>query len=69
MGILDWFRGVKISKLKKDNMTKAKRIKDLEKICQKQDQSINRLMSDGLRHGSTLAAKYMADKKKQLRGK
>ena len=52
----------KISKLRKEN-------RRLHKLCRVKDSYFVKLMSDGLRHGSKLAAKYMSDRKKYIHGK
>lgn len=49
--------------------SKKKRIKELEDLCDVKDSYFMELMSDGLRHGSSLAAKHMADRKKYKNGK
>lgn len=54
----------KIAQLEKVNFEQLKKIKQLERMCTKKDSDIKKLMSDGLRHGSTLAGKYMSDRKK-----
>ena len=53
-----------ISSLVKDNKRKDARIKQLEDLCEEKDSYFLELMSDGLRHGSSLAGKHMADYKK-----
>lgn len=57
MGVL------KISKYISSNNRKNKRIRELENLCKEKDFHFNKLMADGLRHGSSLAGKYMQDKK------
>jgi len=56
---------------KKKNEVAAlkKRVKELENLCQEKDSFFMELMSDGLRHGSPLAAKHMSDRKKFKHGK
>ena len=51
-----------IKELMKDN-------RRLRKLCAEKDSYFMELMSDGMRHGSPLAAKHMADRKKFLHGK
>lgn len=41
----------------------------LRKLCDEKDMHFIALISDGLKHKSSLAAKYMADRKKYLNGK
>ena len=41
----------------------------LKKLCEEKDSFFTEMISDGLRHGSPLAAKHMADRKKYLNGK
>ncbi len=59
----------RILQLEKENRTNRKRIKQLEDLCEEKDSFFMQLMSDGLRHGSPLAAKHMADRKKYKHGK
>lgn len=56
---------VKDCKIKDQNM----RIKKLEDLCEEKDSYFMELISDGLRHGSSLAAKHMSDRKKYLDGR
>ena len=58
----------RISYLEKEVKRKDKKIKQLERRCLEKDSHFKRLMSDGLKHGSPLAASYMADRKKYLKG-
>ncbi len=46
-----------------------KRVKYLENLCEEKDSFFKEMISDGLRHGSSLAAKHMSDRKKYLQGK
>lgn len=48
---------------------KEKRIKQLERLCDEKDAHFSSLMSDGLRHGSSLAGQYMNDKKQYKKKK
>lgn len=41
-------------------------IKRLESLCDEKDEYFKRVISDGLRHGSSEAARHMADRKKYL---
>lgn len=41
----------------------------LRKLCEKKDSFFMELISDGLRHGSKLAARHMSDRKKYIHGK
>lgn len=56
-------------KKKGDNRILRDRIKQLEDLCEEKDSFFMELMSDGLRHGSSLAAKHMSDRKKFKHGK
>jgi len=49
--------------------TKDRRIKELEDLCEEKDEYFSEVISDGLRHGSTLAGKHMADKKEYKKSK
>lgn len=55
-----------IIKLKNENKRKDKRIRQLESLCNEKDSYFKELMSDGMRHGSSLAAKHMRDRKDYL---
>ena len=50
----------KISLLEQENKQNRKRIKQLENLCEEKDSFFMELMADGLRHGSSLAAKHMS---------
>lgn len=58
-----------IAFLKSELKSRDKRIKQLENLCREKDSFFTEMISDGLRHGSSLAAKHMSDKKKFLNGK
>ena len=45
------------------------RVKFLEKRSEEKDSFFLEMISDGLRKGSSLAGKHMADRKKYLKGK
>ena len=59
----------RIAQLEKENRTHRKRIRQLESLCAEKDSYFMALMSDGLRHRSSLAAKHMSDRKKYKHGK
>lgn len=59
----------KISQLEQENKQNRKRIKQFENLCEEKDSFFMELMADGLRHGSSLAAKHMSDRKKYKQGK
>ncbi len=70
MGIFGLKRDKKrISKLEQENKENIQRIQQLESLCEEKDSYFMELMSDGLRHGSSLAAKHMSDRKKYKQGK
>ncbi len=72
MGLLSLFESKnkkKLRALELENKVQKKRIRRLERLCQEKDSFFMELMSDGLRHGSPLAGKHMADRKKYKRGK
>lgn len=48
---------------------KDRRIRQLENLSDEKDSFFMELMSDALRHGSSLGGKHMADRKKYLKGK
>lgn len=56
-------------KTKKENEYLRKENKRLRKLCNEKDSFFLEMISDGLRHGSPLAAKHMADRKKYIHGK
>ena len=58
-----------IKKLINENVAKDMKIKRLENLCEQKDKYFKELMSDALRHGSTIAAQHMADRKKYLNKK
>lgn len=62
-------------KLKKENLMLRREViklrglcREKDRICKEKDQCFLEMISDGLRHGSKLAAKHMADRKKYLNG-
>lgn len=58
----------RISDLENENRKKDKRIRELEDLCDEKDEYFKEMISDGMRHGSSLAAKHMSDRKKYLNG-
>lgn len=69
MGVLDFFKKRKKEKTKVRERTyletikkQKKGINDLEKHHKEKDRIFSEMISDGLRHGSTIAAKHMNDK-------
>lgn len=54
----------KISQLELKTSLQQMRINQLEDLCEEKDSYFKELMADGLRHGSSLAAKHMSDRKK-----
>ena len=55
--------------LKKENEQLRNENRKLRNLCKEKDSYFMELMSDGLRHGSKLAAKHMSDRKKYIKGK
>ena len=55
--------------LQKQLVDANKRNRQLESLCAVKDSHFKETISDGLRHGSSLAAKHMADRKKYLKSK
>ena len=55
--------------LKKENALLRQENQRLIKLCEEKDSYFKELVSDGLRHGSQLAAQHMSDRKKYLNGK
>lgn len=47
----------------------GKEINRLNALCAEKDSFFMELMSDAMRHGSSLAAKHMADRKSFLKGR
>ena len=58
-----------IFNLVKENKILRKENENLRNLCNEKDSYFKELMSEGLRHGSKLAAKHMADRKDYLKGK
>lgn len=71
MGVLNMFGSdkKKIAQLEKENAQNKREIQRLKNLCDEKDDYFMELMSDGLRHGSPLAAKHMSDRKKYKQGK
>ena len=69
MGLFESKSKKRISQLEQKNFEQLNRIKQLEKLSDEKDSFFMELMSDGLRHGSSLAGKHMADRKKYKHGK
>ena len=55
--------------LERENHNLKERNRQLKNLCEAKDSFFVELMSDALRHGSPLAGKHMADRKKYLHGK
>jgi len=55
--------------LKKENDYLKKENQRLRKLCKEKDKFFLEMISDGLRHGSPLAAKHMSDRKLYKQGK
>ncbi len=55
--------------LAKENQALKRENTKLRNLCKEKDFYFMELMSDGLRHGSKLAAKHMADRKSYKNGK
>ncbi len=58
-----------IIKLTKQLAEAERKNKQLKQLCKEKDSFFSELMSDALRHGSSLAAKHMSDRKNYLNGK
>lgn len=56
-----------IKKLLLENRRLKNRVGFLENLCETKDGYFKELMADGLRHGSALAAKHMAERKDFLK--
>lgn len=53
----------------KQNAILKQENRELRNLCKEKDLYFMELMADGLRHGSKIAAKHMADRKKYIHGK
>lgn len=58
-----------VEQLRRENKSKDQEIFRLKKLCAEKDSYFTEMISDGMRHGSPLAAKHMADRKQFLKGK
>ncbi|MBR6384773.1 MAG: hypothetical protein IKS03_01410 [Ruminococcus sp.] len=56
-------------RLETQNAILANRVAELENLCQKKDKAALEIISDGLRHGSSIAGQEMAARKKYLKEK
>lgn len=61
--------GKNFNQLERENRALKDRNRQLKNLCEEKDSFFLELMSDALRHGSSVAAKHMADRKKHLHGK
>lgn len=61
--------GKNFNQLERENRDLKNRNRQLKNLCDEKDSFFLELMSDALRHGSSVAAKHMADRKKYLHGK
>ena len=61
--------GYTSNSLERENRELKERNRQLKNLCEEKDSFFIELMSDALRHGSSVAAKHMADRKKYLHGK
>lgn len=52
--------------LRESNKMKNERIRELEDLCEEKDSFFSELMSDATKHGSSLGAKHMAERKQYL---
>lgn len=52
-----------------ENEALRKRVKQLEDLCEEKDEFFLGAISDGMRHGSSTAARHMAERKQYLNGK
>ena len=55
--------------LKLENAAQKRRIEELEALCEEKDSYFAEMRSDGMRHGSSLAGKHMADLREYKKGK
>ena len=69
MGLFGKKKDKIIASLLKENRSLRERNKQLVHLCHEKDFFFKELISDGLRHKSSLAAKHMAERKKYLKGK
>lgn len=61
--------GYTSNSLERENRELKERNRQLKNLCEEKDSFFIELMSDALRHGSSVAAKHVADRKKYLHGK
>ena len=55
--------------LRAANRSKDRRISELVDLCERKDNCFKEAISDGLRHGSKIAAWHMSDINRQRKGK
>ncbi|UKI15589.1 MAG: hypothetical protein L6V87_07465 [Ruminococcus sp.] len=56
----------RVAELEEENEALHNRIDELKDLCEEKDSYFTEMISDGLRHGSKLAAKHMSDRKKSI---
>ena len=69
MGLFGFGDKKRIAGLVQENQAQRNRIKQLENLCNEKDSFFTELMSDGLKKGSALAGKHMADRREYLKSK
>lgn len=65
MGLFDFLSkgSNELAKMQKVVQSKDSQIKQLKNLVGEKDKHFDQVISDGLRHGSSLAGKHMAEKK------
>lgn len=69
LGVVAAKEGESNEYLEEENSYLKEENRRLHNLCEEKDSYFMELMSDGLRHGSALAAQHMADRKNYINGK
>ena len=62
-------KGLYMKNYEEQNKVLIKEVRRLRRLCNEKDAYFTEMISDGMRHGSSLAGKHMADRKKYKMGR